>query len=217
MTRKFNREELSVYFIAGTQDTERPLEEVVFEALRGGITMFQLREKGPGSIKDPEEKLALAKKLKVLCDSFQVPFIINDDLTLALKSDAAGLHIGQEDVDAEEARRKLGNEKILGVSAYDIEEAEAAAEFADYLGVGPMYATTSKSDAKNAVGPGHIRKFRQLGIQIPIVAIGGIRLEHVKDIMQAGADGVSIISAIAQAELPESAAIDFAAVTKISR
>lgn len=217
MTERLNQKDLAVYFIAGTQNTDRPLEEVVFEALRGGVSMFQFREKGAESIHGHQEKLELARKLKKICDSFHIPFIINDDIELALESNASGLHIGQEDIDPEDARIRLGEDKILGVSAYTIEEAETAAEFADYLGVGPMYATSSKSDAKRPVGPERIEQMRKFGIELPIVAIGGIRLEHVKEILHAGADGVSVISSIAQAELPESAAIDFAHAAKISR
>ncbi|SDN75339.1 thiamine phosphate synthase [Alkalicoccus daliensis] len=214
MTSLFTRDKLAVYFIAGSQDTARPLREVVFEALRGGVTIFQLREKGEGSLQQENERLELALQMKELCDSFHVPLIINDDVELALQCNADGLHIGQEDMDPEEARKKMGDNKILGVSAYTVAEARSAGKYADYIGVGPMYETQSKADAKSAVGPSRIKMMREEGIQTPIVAIGGIRTDHVSSILQAGADGVSVISAIARAEAPESAAVEFVRETK---
>ncbi|MFC4735020.1 thiamine phosphate synthase [Bacillus daqingensis] len=203
---QFAKERLAVYFIAGTQNTDRPLPELVFEALRGGVTMFQLREKGTGSLQDEDERLVLAKELKELCARFHVPFIVNDDIELALASDADGLHIGQDDADPAEARRRIGAQKILGVSARTIAEAEAAAAVADYLGTGPMYATSSKEDAESPVGPERIQEMRNAGIHLPITAIGGITLDNAKPVLRAGADGVSVISAVSAAENAEAAA-----------
>lgn len=214
MTSPFSPEKLAVYFIAGTQDTTRPLREVVFEALRGGVTIFQLREKGEGSLQGKNERLELALQMKELCGSFHVPFIVNDDVELALNSNADGLHIGQDDTDPEEARRKIGKNKILGVSAYTYQEAREASKYADYLGVGPMYDTKSKADAKKAVGPERIKQMREKNINTPIVAIGGIRPAHLPEILKAGADGVSIISAITRADNPEDAAVEFVRETQ---
>jgi thiamine-phosphate pyrophosphorylase len=207
---KFSPPQLSVYFIAGTQDVSRPLKEVLIEAAKGGITMFQLREKGPGSLQRADNRLALALELKQVCREYNIPFIVNDDMELALASGADGLHVGQEDIQAADARSKIGSSLILGVSAYTIEEAEQAVkDGADYIGVGPMYATTSKDDAKAVVGPERIEKMRINGISIPITAIGGIAVEHVKTIISSGAEGVSVISAITAADSPQKAAAAF--------
>ncbi|WP_249777686.1 thiamine phosphate synthase [Paenalkalicoccus suaedae] len=200
------KEALSVYFICGTQDVVRPLDEILTEALEAGITMFQLREKGEGSIQDKEERYALARRLKQLCSSYHVPFVVNDDVELALEVEADGLHIGQDDGDASKIKGRLPSSMLFGISAYTVEEAEQAIrDGADYIGVGPMYATRSKADAKSAVGPERIRLMRDQGVDLPIVAIGGITTSHVKEIKKAGADGVSIISAIARASSIEKA------------
>ncbi|PTL37391.1 thiamine phosphate synthase [Alkalicoccus saliphilus] len=210
MTGSFSREQLSLYFIAGTQDTSRDFFQVLTEALEGGVTMFQLREKGEKSVQSEEERLHLALKAKEVCSRFKVPFIVNDDAELAVKSGADGLHVGQEDLRASEARKIIGSSAVLGVSAYTIEEAAEAVEAgADYVGVGPMYATFSKQDAKAVVGPERITQMRESGINIPIVAIGGIQPEHTKAILQSGADGISVISAIASSQSPRKAAADF--------
>lgn len=209
---KFTPRQLSVYFIAGTQDVSRPLKEVLVEAAIGGITMFQLREKGSGSIQKKDKRLALALELKQVCHEYDIPFIVNDDVELALASGADGLHVGQEDLQAADARSRIGSSLILGVSAYTSEEAEQAVrDGADYIGVGPMYATRSKEDAKAVVGPERIEEMRRNGITIPITAIGGIAVEHVKTIISSGAEGVSVISAITAAESPQKAAAAFLA------
>lgn len=209
---QFAKERLAVYFIAGTQNTDRPLPELVFEALRGGVTMFQLREKGEGSLHNEDERLKLARELKELCARFHVPFIVNDDVELALASDADGLHIGQDDIDPVEARGRIGSDKILGISARTLKEAQSASAVADYLGVGPMFATSSKDDAETPVGPERIQEMRNAGITLPITAIGGITLDNAKPILVAGADGISVISAISAAENAEAAASELLSV-----
>lgn len=210
MTGKFSKNQLSLYFIAGTQDTPGDLSRVLTEALEAGVTMFQLREKGETSLQSQEERLQLALELKEICRNFAVPFIVNDDVELAREAGADGLHVGQEDLHAKEARKKIGDKAILGVSVYTREEAaEAVKHGADYIGVGPMYATFSKNDAKAVVGPERITQMRSSGITIPIVAVGGIQPDHTKTILQAGADGVSVISAIASARSPREAAAAF--------
>ncbi|PRO66141.1 thiamine phosphate synthase [Alkalicoccus urumqiensis] len=200
-------EMMKVYFIAGTQDTgAEALPSIVEAACRGGITCFQFREKGAGSLQTDKEKVEMALILKRICHHHNVPFFINDDVELALASEADGLHIGQEDEAASIVRSKIGP-MLLGVSAYTLSEAgRAASDGADYIGVGPMFQTSSKADAKEAVGPERIRMMRQEGIHLPITAIGGITKAHLPSIQQAGADGVSIISAISRADSPEAEA-----------
>ncbi|MET3699632.1 thiamine-phosphate diphosphorylase [Bacillus oleivorans] len=198
------RELLRVYFILGSPNCLQAPEVVLEAAIKGGITLFQFREKGKGCLQG-EEKLNFAKKLQSICQSIYVPFIVNDDIDLALEIDADGIHIGQEDEPADVVRKKIGN-KILGVSAHNLSEAEKAiAAGADYLGIGPIYPTTTKEDAKEAQGLSFIKELRQTGFDIPLVGIGGITAENAGPIVKAGADGVSVITAISQAADPEAA------------
>lgn len=125
---------------------------------------------------------------------------MNDDVDLALALDADGVHVGQEDENASAVRRRIGADRILGVSAYDLPEAEAAIRMgADYLGVGPLYRTQTKEDAKAASGLDVIASMRMQHIRIPIVGIGGIRPDNAEQVIGAGADGVSVITAITHA------------------
>lgn len=185
----------------GSVNCKKSPFEVLTEAIDGGITLFQFREKGSGALVG-EQKYEFAKQLQAICQKRGIPFIVNDDVELALAIDADGVHIGQDDEDARVVREKIGD-KILGVSAHNLAEAQAAAAAgADYIGVGPIYPTKSKADAKQAQGPGMIRLLRDNGIDIPIVGIGGITAENASEVMNAGADGVSVISAIASAPSP---------------
>ncbi|MEW5321640.1 thiamine phosphate synthase [Geobacillus thermoleovorans] len=210
------KERLAVYFIMGSQNSERPAADVLKEALDGGVTLFQFREKGSGALKGADKE-ELARQLQRLCRAYGVPFIVNDDVELALAIDADGVHVGQDDEDARRVREKIGD-KILGVSAHNVEEAMAAVEAgADYLGVGPIYPTSSKEDAKEAQGPDVLRRLREAGIAIPIVAIGGITAGNAKTVIEAGADGVSVISAIASAPSPKAAAAALAEAVRAAR
>ncbi|WP_026690082.1 thiamine phosphate synthase [Alteribacter aurantiacus] len=197
---------LRVYFIGGTRDCKLPFPLVLNEAISGGITMFQFREKGPGSL-EGQMKEALAQQLFSQCQEASIPFVINDDVDLAIKLDADGVHVGQEDEEAKQVREKIGKEKILGVSAHTLEEALTAIDAgADYLGIGPIFETSSKADAKELKGPEWIRELRRNGIDIPLVAIGGITVENGNQVLKAGADGLSVISAISRAPSPNEAA-----------
>jgi thiamine-phosphate pyrophosphorylase len=195
------REWLKVYFIMGSNNCKKNPSDVLTEAIAGGITLFQFREKGHGAFTG-EKKYAFAKELQAICKKHGVPFIVNDDVELAIALDADGVHIGQDDEQADIVRQKIGD-KILGVSAHNLEEAKRAIEQgADYIGVGPIFPTSTKEDAKEAQGTSIIRFLRDSGIDIPIVAIGGITHENASEVIAAGADGVSVISAIASAESP---------------
>lgn len=183
--------------------------EVLEEALRGGVTCFQLREKGPGALVGAE-KQQFAEACKALCKQYQVPFIVNDDVDLALVIDADGVHVGQDDETARCVRERIGKEKILGVSVHNEQEVLTAIEVgADYVGMGPVYATSSKADAKPVSGTILIREMTALYPDLPIVGIGGITASNFAPVLEAGAAGVSIISAIASAEDPYSAARQF--------
>lgn len=199
--------DVRVYFIMGSLNAtnEEPLK-VLEQALRGGITCFQLREKGPKALKG-NEKLAFAKSCQQLCKAFGVPFIVNDDVELARRIDADGVHVGQDDLSAAEVRKQIGEEKLLGVSVHSIEEATIAlAAGADYIGMGPVYQTVSKSDAKPVTGTSRITEVAALFPELPIVGIGGITAGNLDSVVKSGASGVSVISAIASARNPEVAA-----------
>ena len=142
----FNKEILKLYFICGTTTcNNKNLEQVVEEALRGGITSFQFREKGDGALVG-FQKEELARKIQNLCRLYQVPFIINDDIELALEIDADGVHVGQGDGNIEKIR-KLLPDKIIGLSVGNEEEQRRSKlEFVDYIGVGPVHSTISKNE-----------------------------------------------------------------------
>ena len=192
----FNKELLKLYFICGTTTCQgKDLYSVVEEALKGGITLFQFREKGKGAL-EGKEKVELAIKLQNLCKKYNVPFIVNDDIELALEIAADGVHVGQDDFDVDEIR-KLMPDKIIGLSIGNEEELkQSKVEYVDYVGVGPVFVTQSKDDAGGAIGYEGLELMRKLLPTMPLVAIGGIQIQHIKDIMKTNVNGVSIISAI---------------------
>jgi thiamine-phosphate pyrophosphorylase len=169
----------------------RDLAEVVEEAIIGGVTVVQLREKITSTL----DFYNTALRIKAVTDKYDIPLIINDRLDIALAVDAAGLHVGQNDMPPHIARKVLGPNKILGVSTATLQEAlKAQEDGADYIGVGAMFPTNSKSDAKY-VTLEDLEKIKQ-GVKIPVVAIGGINLSNIRQVMEAGADGAAVISAI---------------------
>ncbi|GLF89309.1 thiamine-phosphate synthase [Bacillus safensis] len=199
------QQQLSVYFIMGTANTMRPPLDVVKEAIQGGITMFQFREKGEEALQG-EEKKRLARQIQALCQEANVPFIVNDDVELAIDLDADGVHVGQEDTNAQDVRQRIGN-KILGVSTHNLDEVkQAMKDGADYVGMGPVYPTETKKDTRSVQGVSLITEVRRHGLLIPIVGIGGITYDNAAPVIQAGADGISIISAISQSANPTKAA-----------
>lgn len=199
------RAALSVYFIMGSPNCKKDPKEVLEEAIAGGITLFQFREKGSGALTGAE-KTALAKELQFICREHSIPFFVNDDIELALEIDADGVHIGQEDEPVRTVREKIGG-KVLGVSVHSMEEAVAALEGgADYFGIGPVYPTKTKEDAKPSNGTTLIETLRKSGFTIPIVGIGGITSKNTGPVIAAGADGVSVITSISQADSPREAA-----------
>ncbi|MFP5113018.1 thiamine phosphate synthase [Bacillaceae bacterium C204] len=200
------RAALRVYFIMGSANCLKAPAEVLKEAISGGITLFQFREKGEGALTGAE-KYALAKELQSICRNHQIPFLVNDDIELAIAIDADGVHIGQEDESVQTVRERIGANKILGVSVHSPEEAMAAVrDGASYFGIGPVFPTNTKADAKPSRGTTLIEELRKDGCEMPIVGIGGITIENARSIIDAGADGVSVITAISQAESPLEAA-----------
>ena len=196
----FNKELLRLYFICGTTTClGKDLYTVVEDALKGGITLFQFREKGEGAL-EGSEKVELAIKLQDLCKKYNVPFIVNDDIELALEIDADGVHVGQDDLGVDEIRKLMPN-KIIGLSIGNEEELkQSKVEYVDYVGVGPVYVTQSKDDAGGAIGYEGLELMRRFLPQMPLVAIGGIQTQHIKDVMKTNVDGVSIISAISYSD-----------------
>ncbi|MDM5237403.1 thiamine phosphate synthase [Bacillus cereus] len=190
---------LQVYFIMGSNNCMKDPLAVLKDALDGGVTLFQFREKGEGALTG-EKRLQFAKEVQALCKEYDVPFIVNDDVELAIELDADGVHVGQDDEGITSVREKMGD-KIIGVSTHTIEEAHWAIENgADYLGVGPIFPTSTKKDTKAVQGTKGLAHFREQGITVPIVGIGGITIENTASVIEAGADGVSVISAISLAE-----------------
>ncbi|WP_214883538.1 MULTISPECIES: thiamine phosphate synthase [unclassified Exiguobacterium] len=196
-TKQALAKQLRLYFVCGTIDAS-DLVATVETALRCGVTCFQFREKGKDALYG-DEKEAMARTLQRLCGEAGVPFIINDDVDLALAIDADGIHVGQDDLSAEQVRERLGPDKWLGVSVHTMEEVSAALPFADYVGIGPIHETRSKLDAGIVRGTELIQQVRHHYPLLLIVGIGGIRPEHVPSIVHDGADGVAVISAIASA------------------
>jgi thiamine-phosphate pyrophosphorylase len=174
------------------------------EAIRGGADVIQLRDKTASGRRLHEIAFALRK---LTLDS-NVPFIVNDRVDVAMAVGADGVHVGQQDLPASAARRILGPGRILGVSAETVAEAvQAERDGADYLGVGPVYeARGSKADAGEPVGPELVARIR-LHTRLPIVAIGGIHAGNVREVREAGADGVAVISAVVAEEDIERAAM----------
>ena len=163
----------------------------VEKALKGGATFMQLREKKL----DEESFLKEAIEIKELCRKYNVPFVINDNVDIALEMDADGVHVGQSDMEALDVRAKLGPDKIIGVSAQTVEQAILAEKHgADYLGVGAVFPTGSKDDAEEVTF--ETLKAICQAVKIPVIAIGGITKDNVKDLAGSGICGIAVISAI---------------------
>ena len=180
----------------------RSLVEVVAEAVAGGVTCVQLREKDCSTRDFLQEALAL----KALLQPLRVPLIINDRVDIALAVAADGVHLGQTDMPISLARRLLGPNCLIGISAESVADAvEAEQQGADYIGISPVFSTPTKTDTAPALGLEGIRQIRQQ-VRIPLVGIGGINLTNARQVLAAGADGVAVVSAIMAAVVPQQAA-----------
>lgn len=174
---------------------EKTLYEQIKEALENGVTCVQLREKGL----DEESLLEEAREISVLCKQYKVPFIVNDNVNVAIASCADGIHIGQEDMDLTEVRKLVGENMIIGVSAHTVEEARSALKNgADYIGIGAVFETSTKNDVK-ALSYETLKSICE-AVNIPKVAIGGINAKNVLKLKGSGIDGVAVVSAIFAAE-----------------
>lgn len=189
---KLDKKDLLLYAVTDRHWLgDRTLYEVVKESLDGGATFIQLREKNL----DQEHFLEEAKELKKLCAEYKVPFVINDNVDIALEMDADGVHVGQSDMEAGDVRAKLGPDKIIGVSAQTVEQALLAEKHgADYLGVGAVFPTGSKDDAVE-VSHETLKAICE-AVSIPVIAIGGITVDNTSSLAGTGICGIAVISAI---------------------
>ena len=193
----------SVYLITDRRIAgDRSLLEVVRAAIRGGATVVQLREKEATT----REMIELGEALHRITRQAGIPLIVNDRLDVALAIEAEGVHVGHDDMPPALARRLIGPDRILGVSPETLEEArQAERDGADYLGVGDVYGTPTKADAGPPIGVEGLAQVVR-AVSIPVVAIGGITPENAGAVIEAGAAGVAVISAIVGAPDPEQAA-----------
>ena len=189
---KCDKNSLLLYAVTDRSWTgERTLYEQVEAAIKGGVTFIQLREKEL----DNESFVDEALKIKSICSEYNIPFVINDNVHVAMEINADGVHVGQNDMTAKEVRRLIGKDKILGVSVQNVEQAILAQnQGADYLGVGAVFHTDSKSDADHV----SYETLKQIcnSVKIPVVAIGGIGVNNVSELKGSGISGIAVISAI---------------------
>lgn len=195
---------LRKYFIMGSQNCDAKPEDILEEAAKAGITAFQFREKGDSSLTG-QDKLKLGYRLRDICARHNVTFFINDDIDLAEPLEADGIHVGQDDMKLEELWARFPD-KIIGLSVSNQTEVDnSPIHLADYLGAGPVFATSTKEDTKQAVGVDWIKTLKQQYPDMPIVGIGGITGQNAASVIEAGADGVAVISAITKATNVEEA------------
>lgn len=205
MNRKKLLSRIQLYVIADRKICgERNIEDVVGQAIDGGAQMIQYRDKES----DDEEFLKTALRLKVICGERNVPLIVNDRVGVALETDANGVHLGQEDRPISEARGSLGCDKIIGKSAKTIQQAkEAEAQGANYVGLGPIFPTTSK-DIDQPIGVDVIERAAKI-LTIPFFPIGGINLDNLDQVTGAGGKRIAVISGVVLSDDVKSSAAKF--------
>ena len=195
--------DLSLYLVTDKSDDVEKLLKTIEEAIKGGVTVVQIREKTAETL----DFYNLALKVKEITTKYNVPLIINDRVDVALAIDAEGVHVGQSDMPCDVTRKLIGEDKILGVSAATIDEAiKAEKDGADYIGTGAVFPTATKDDAPSITK----QDLKDVvdSINIPVVAIGGITLENASQLKDTGIAGLSVVSAIMSAENPKKASQD---------
>ena len=199
MKNNRHKPDLRLYLVTDrTLSLGRPLEWIVSEAVKGGVSFVQLREKELCT----KDFLELAKALKCLLSPLNIPLVINDRVDIALAADADGVHIGQSDMPCEDARKLLGYDKIIGLSIESLEDAIAANNLdIDYIAYSPVFDTLTKTNTSRALGLEGIKKISSF-TRYPSVAIGGINKSNATDVINSGANGISVVSAIMSAEDP---------------
>lgn len=197
------REDLSLYLVTDKELANgKALEDIVEEAVKGGISMVQIRDKNSST----REFYNQACAIKKILEPYKIPLIINDRLDIALAVDADGLHIGQSDLPFDVARKILGPKKIIGLSVENIEQAKQANQLdIDYIGLSPVFSTQTKNDIAKPLELDGVEGIMSFS-KHPAVAIGGINSANTADIIKAGADGIAVVSAIVCAEDPRNAA-----------
>ena len=189
--KKNNIQHIDFYLITDSNLSKKGILDDVEQALKAGCAIIQYREKN----KSTKEMIVEALKIKSLCEGKAI-FLVNDRIDVALAVEADGVHIGQDDMPFEIARKLLGREKIIGLTVHNVEEAlHTEAVGVDYIGLSPIFKTATKKDAGNACGISMIRETRK-NVRLPIVAIGGINKENVREVTEAGADAAVAISAV---------------------
>ncbi|WP_125772434.1 thiamine phosphate synthase [Companilactobacillus furfuricola] len=198
---EFKEEMLKAYFVCGSQDlVGQDFEVLLEEAIDGGITAFQYRDKA-GSTLTSEQRLQLGKKLRKICRDANIPFFVDDDVELANQLQADGIHVGQKDMNIIDVVSKAAPEMIIGLSCQTIEQVKIAnqVEQIDYLGSGPIVPTISKDDATAPIGLTGLQDLVNES-RVPIVAIGGITDENVHQLKAAGASGAAFISLLTRSK-----------------
>lgn len=197
------KQNYSVYLVTDRDLAgESDLVDIVLAAVSGGVSCVQLREKKLPTRQFVEEGRRLVEKLRPL----GIPLIVNDRVDVALACDADGVHLGQNDMHIADARGLLGSHRIIGISAESLEDAiRAEQEGADYVGISPVFSTATKADIAEPIGLKGVRAIRE-SVQLPLVGIGGISAANAADVIQHGADGVAVVSAIVAARCPETSA-----------
>lgn len=189
---------LKLYYVTNQElNTDDWLLSTIEQALQGGVNIVQLREK-----KKPKNQIVkLAQKVKALLKSYNVPLMINDDIEVCLEVGASGVHLGQNDIHPNEARKLLGNKAIIGWSLENIAQAHLANELSsiDYVAASPVFKSSTKTDCNEAWGLGGLSRLTQMS-RYPVVGIGGINLQNSAQVIKAGAKGVAVVSAIQQAD-----------------
>jgi len=189
------RDKLALYLVTDRDMLTCEMDMAIERAILGGVTIVQLREKGISDI----EFIARAIIVKRVCDKYNVPLIINDNVNVCIAANADGVHLGQSDGNIKDARAKLGADKIIGVSARTIDMAiDAQSAGADYLGVGAVFGTTTKSDALT-LSPEILQSIVS-SVDIPVVAIGGVSLDNISKLDNTGIAGAAVISAILKSD-----------------
>ena len=195
-----NNIDLSLYLVTDNSDDEEKFLKTIEEAINGGVTVVQIREKTADTL----DFYNLALKVKEITTKYNVPLIINDRVDVALAVDADGVHVGQSDMPCDITRELIGENKILGVSAATIDEAKKAEkDGADYIGTGAVFPTSTKDDAPSITK----KDLKNIvdSINIPVVAIGGINIENANELNNTGISGLSVVSAIMSADNPKEA------------
>lgn len=199
---QFNPEQLKAYFVCGSQDVHPgQFVSIVETAIDEGITAFQFRDKGEGATLTPSERVVTAMTLRERCAQAHIPFFVDDDVALAQRVNADGIHVGQSDQQIQSVVDAVGDQMIIGLSCSTAEEISAANAISgiDYYGSGPVFPTGSKADADPVIGLAGLKQLVSLSTR-PIVGIGGITVTDLSDVIATGAKGSAVISMIAQSE-----------------